>query len=330
MSITFIDFEKAFDSISRSAIPQCLQYHGVPDSIIKAIMDLYEDTSARTRTGPDLSEPFSTTSGVLQGDTLAPFLFVVILDAVLRDAHLSGYTVRRRRSSRFPAVALPFLAFADDIALLNNNSLESQNALSRLYQSANKVGLKINAKKTQVVNIGPQPPTSLITLPSGETLVENRNFTYLGGKVADSDSAIASRKTAAWTAAFKLSSLFHSAASTSTKIQLFKSAVEPVLFYSLEAIALTPSRQAKLDQSHRALARFAIGVHYPNIVSNRALKELGIHDASLSLAKRRKRLLACVTPDSALSVVLRHPPTERLRRGMSHLHTLRTEFVSLK
>jgi hypothetical protein len=328
LSITFVDFEKAFDSICRSAISQCLKYHGVPVSIIDAIMDLYDNTSARTRTGLDLSDPFQTTSGVLQGNTLAPFLFVVILDATLRDAQLTGYTVQRRRSSRSPAIALPFLAFADDIALLNNNTLESECAVSRLYTSAKKVGLKINAKKTQVMNIGLQSPTP-VTLPSGETLVEVTNFTYLGGRVADADSAITARRTAAWIAAFKLSQLFHSQASDTTKVKLFKSAVEPVLFYSLEAIALTPSRQERLNQCHRALARFALGVHYPNVIKNSDLRDLGIHDASLSLSKRRKDLLTRATPDSALSIVLSHPPTERLRRGAGRLHTFRSELSSL-
>ena len=58
---------------------------------------------------------------MLQGDTLAPFLFVVVLDAVLRDAQLTGYTLRRRQSSRSPEVRLPFLAFANDVELHSNN-----------------------------------------------------------------------------------------------------------------------------------------------------------------------------------------------------------------
>ena len=326
VSIAFVDFQKAFDSISRSAIPQCLRYHAVPDVLIEAVMDMYTNTSARIKIGKDLSESFTTTSGVLQGDTLAPFLFIIVLDAVLRDAQLSGYTLRRRQSTRSPEVRLPFLAFADDIALLSDNSADLQSAMDRLYHSARKVGLTINAIKTQALHIGARNPSPL-TLPSGERIKEVTNFAYLGGKVANPDSALSACKVSAWVAASKLSRLFHSTASEASKVLLFRSAIEPVLLYGLEAVAMTDTRLKRFEQAHRALARFSLGIHFPEVLRNEELASKGFGDPTATLATRRKRLSADASPDAALSVMLRFQPSERMRRGMSRLQTLRDSFV---
>ena len=37
-----------------------------------------------------LSDPFDVTTGVLQGDVLAPFLFVVLVDYLLKKGHVAA------------------------------------------------------------------------------------------------------------------------------------------------------------------------------------------------------------------------------------------------
>ncbi len=68
------------------------------------------------RTSDGLTAPFETTSGILQGDTLAPFLFVIVMDYVLRTALLPFPEDSFHLSSN--SDPLPALAFADDVALL--------------------------------------------------------------------------------------------------------------------------------------------------------------------------------------------------------------------
>jgi hypothetical protein len=71
MSVVFVDFRKAFDCIARPAIARCLSFHGVPDVLITAVMDLYEQTTATVKTAHGPTTSFRTSTGVLQGDTLA-------------------------------------------------------------------------------------------------------------------------------------------------------------------------------------------------------------------------------------------------------------------
>ncbi|KAL8605045.1 hypothetical protein ACOMHN_018846 [Nucella lapillus] len=57
-----------------------------------------------------------------RGDTLSPFLFITVLDSVLRQTlrEEGGFTVKRRRSSRHPETKLCALAYADDIAIISD------------------------------------------------------------------------------------------------------------------------------------------------------------------------------------------------------------------
>ena len=75
---------QGFDSIDRCVIPIVLSKYGVVELLIANVTQFYIGTSAVEATAHGNIEEFSTKSGVLQGDTLAPFLFITILDYVLR------------------------------------------------------------------------------------------------------------------------------------------------------------------------------------------------------------------------------------------------------
>ena len=81
--IKFIDFKKAFDSINRDTMWIILRYYGIPDKIVNIIKCLCEDSTSAVRVDGSLSKEFLITTGVLQGDTLTPFLFIIVLDCVI-------------------------------------------------------------------------------------------------------------------------------------------------------------------------------------------------------------------------------------------------------
>ena len=105
---------------------EILQAYGIPGIIIDAIKAIYTDSTALVISPDGVTEPFPILAGVLQGDTLAPFLFIVVLDYVMRhalkDIHLStGVILEERKSRRHPELRLHDLDFADDIALLSSS-----------------------------------------------------------------------------------------------------------------------------------------------------------------------------------------------------------------
>ena len=71
----FIDFKKAFDSVHRGILMKILRAYGIPEMIVELIEKMYTDTLAKVITPDGLTEVFKILAGVLQGDTLAPYLF---------------------------------------------------------------------------------------------------------------------------------------------------------------------------------------------------------------------------------------------------------------
>ena len=101
------------------------------------------------------TEFFDVLAGMLEGDTLAPFLFVICLDYVLRisvdKCNEYGLTLELARSRRFHTKKIPDADYADDLALLSDNSYNAQKLLHILEKSSAFIGLlHINATKTEI------------------------------------------------------------------------------------------------------------------------------------------------------------------------------------
>ena len=101
--------------------------HGIPSEIINAIRVLYSNTCSSVLTPDCETEPFDVLTGILQGDTLAPFLFMIVVDYIMRTSvdtiNEKGFQYKPRRISRHPALHITDADFADDIyvALLSDN-----------------------------------------------------------------------------------------------------------------------------------------------------------------------------------------------------------------
>ena len=80
-TILFVDFTKAFDSIHRGKMEQILLAYGLLKETVAAIMILYKNTKVNVRSPDGDTDYFDIVAGVLQGDTLAPYLFIICLDS---------------------------------------------------------------------------------------------------------------------------------------------------------------------------------------------------------------------------------------------------------
>ena len=117
-----VDFSKAFDSVHREKMEKILLAYGIPKEIVTAIMILYRNTKSLVRSPEGDTEFFDILAGVLQGNTLAPFLFAICLDYVLRISvdKCNDYdlTLELARSRRFPTKEITDADYANDLALV--------------------------------------------------------------------------------------------------------------------------------------------------------------------------------------------------------------------
>ena len=70
--------------IHRGKMEQILLAYGLPKETVAAIMILYRNTKVKVHSPDGDTDYFDIVAGVLQGDTLVPYLFIICLDYVLR------------------------------------------------------------------------------------------------------------------------------------------------------------------------------------------------------------------------------------------------------
>ena len=238
--VTFIDFRKTFDTIHRGKMLKILRAYGIPSQIVEAIGSMYKNTMAKVISPDGETELFEILAGVLLGDTLAPYLFVIVLDYALRMAidgkeEELGFQLTGGQSRRIGPETVTDFDFADDIALLSEGlHHKAQQLLQRVETSVAKVGLKMNAGKTKFMSFN-QGKTGSIHTNDGTKLEEVKDFKYLGAWMESSAKDIKQRKAAAWRACSKLTKIWKSSLPRRLKLRLFAATVESVLLYGCEA-----------------------------------------------------------------------------------------------
>ena len=87
--IVFIDYSKAFDSVSHIQMFNILNDMGFPRHIVALIQALYEKQSAIVRWNGSHTKPFFIEKGVRQGCILCPLLFCAYTEQVMREAEIT-------------------------------------------------------------------------------------------------------------------------------------------------------------------------------------------------------------------------------------------------
>ncbi|XP_065568765.1 uncharacterized protein LOC136032370 [Artemia franciscana] len=82
--LSFIEYEQAFDFVDRRALGKVLSLYGIPYKYIKVISAMYENNAAAIKVGNEVSSWFCIKSGVKQGCVLSPFIWIILMDFILR------------------------------------------------------------------------------------------------------------------------------------------------------------------------------------------------------------------------------------------------------
>ena len=120
---------------------------------------------------------FDIKTGVRQGCVMSGFLFLLVIDWVMRKTLRGGNTGIRWRFTE----KLEDLDFADDLGLLSSTRKQLQLKNERLSNARKGTGLKINITKTKVMRFNTASEEKVIV--NGEELEDVDSFVYLGAKV---------------------------------------------------------------------------------------------------------------------------------------------------
>ena len=117
---------------------------------------------------------FDIKSGIRQRRVMSGFLFLLVIDWVMRKTLREGNTGIRWRFTK----KLENLDFADDLALLSSTRRQLQLKNERLSNVKKGIGLKINITETKVVRLNAASEEKVIV--NGEELEDVNSFFYLG------------------------------------------------------------------------------------------------------------------------------------------------------
>ena len=118
--------------------------------------------------------------GVRQGCLLAPCLFNLDAEHIMRNARLGKVQARIKITRR----NINNLRYADDTTLMAETEEELKSLLMKVKEESEKVGLKLNIQKTKIMASGPITSWQI----DGETVETVSDFILGGSKITpDSD-----------------------------------------------------------------------------------------------------------------------------------------------
>jgi len=120
--LCFVDYEKAFDSIHRSTLWKIMRCYRIPPKIVRMVQVMYTNCTSVVVDGDGRTEWFEVKLGVKQGCNMSGFLFLSVIDWVMRRtvAH-AGTGIRWKMTTM-----LEDLDFADDLALISSTHTDSE------------------------------------------------------------------------------------------------------------------------------------------------------------------------------------------------------------
>ena len=324
--MTFIDFKKAFDSIHRGILMKILRAYGIPGAIVDLIERMYTGTMAKVITADGLTAAFRILAGVMQGDTLAPYLFIIVIDYLMSlviDDETFGFTTTPARSRRYPVEKVTDADFADDLALLTDTLEDAQRMLTSLEQAARTVGLAMNESKTKYlsINLTADGEQEALKAASGKTIEEVDDFVYLGSWVASSEHDFSVRKAKAWASCHQMKKIWSSNLRQDLKKRLFIATVESILLYGSETWTITKSLSKRIDGCYTRMLRMALNINWREHRTNGYVYG-DLPRVTSKIQQRRMRLAGHVVRHDDLianKLVLWEPIHGRRSRGRPQL-----------
>ena len=124
--LNFVDYRKEFDRVWHYAIWAELRNYGIDENITRALEQLYAKSTSKARIGTKFREKFLCSVGVRQGCVLSPNLSNVFLEGIgsKKVEELTGGVCVQ-------GLLVNNLRFADDIALITDNSNELQDLTNK-------------------------------------------------------------------------------------------------------------------------------------------------------------------------------------------------------
>ena len=193
---------------------------------------------------------------VLQGDTFAPYHFIICLDYVVRTSidkiKENSFELTKKRSRSYCAKTITDADYADDITILANAPAQAETLLHSLERPSKGIGLNVNVHRMEYMCFN---QTGDISTVNGSSLKLVDKFTYLGSSVSSTKTDINTWQIKAWTTINWLSVTWKSDLTDKIKRSFFQTAVVSILLYGCTTWTLTKRLEKKIDSNYTRMLR---------------------------------------------------------------------------
>ena len=148
--------------------------YGIPSKLIRMVNAMNDGSQCAVVEGTGQSDWFDVKSGVKQGCNTSGFLFLLVIDWIMRRSIWGANTGTRWKLWS----KLDDFDFADDIALTSSTKCQTQQKVTNLNTNSKTTGLKINSEKTKLLRL------NTISNKNGQVdehdIEDVESFVYLG------------------------------------------------------------------------------------------------------------------------------------------------------
>ena len=152
---------------------------------------IYKNTKVKVRLPNGDTSYVDIVTGVLHGDTLAPYLFIICQDYLLRTLvdliKENDFTLTKEGSRSYPARTITDEDYTNDISLLVNVPAQAESLLHSLERAAGGISLHVNVDKTEFMCFNERGDIPTL---NGRSLKRLDKFTYLGSSVSSTENDI--------------------------------------------------------------------------------------------------------------------------------------------
>lgn len=141
LAVVFVDFAKAFDSVSHEHILCALKQRNVDSHVVGIIQNSYEDCVTSVNVDGQETPLIDMKVGVKQGDPMSPLLFNLALDPLIHALESLG------RGYKVGTSNLSTLAFADDLVMVSSSWDGMVDNIRILESFCRLTGLAVQARK---------------------------------------------------------------------------------------------------------------------------------------------------------------------------------------
>ena len=258
VTLVALDWKKAFDSIHVESMIDALRRLGMPQEFTQMVEALMKQRFFTVNDNGCSSAPRPQMSGISQGCTLSPLLFVLLMTVLLHDA-VAMLPEDARRAYKDGVIS--DCVYADDTLLIGTSDEYLNSFLLAVATAGRRYGCELHWQKFQVLAVG---SSGKILSPAGEPLKHVKYLEYLGACLtADGDmSHELGRKIGEAKRTFtSLRRLWsHSALTWRRKLNIYAAVVESKLLYGLSSACFTKAQLRRLDGFQNRCVRQIIGV----------------------------------------------------------------------